>query len=97
MKLKFIHPSDKELIDAYNYYKDQLTGLGNQFLNEFNNTIKIILEHPKLWLKVGKRTRRAIIKKFPYMILYVVEKNTDHVTCIAHQHRNPDYYIDRIL
>ena len=28
MKLKFILPSDKELIDAYNYYEDQLLGLG---------------------------------------------------------------------
>ncbi len=97
MKLRFILPSDKELIDAYNYYEDQLLGLGEQFLHEFNKTIKLIIEHPTVWTKVGKRTRRALLKRFPYLILYIFEGNIIHITCIAHQHRDPDYYIDRIL
>jgi len=97
MKLKFIPPSDQELIDAYNYYEDQLIGLGDQFLYEFNKTIKIIIENPTIWIKVGKRTRRALLKRFPFLILYIFEENTIHITCIAHQHRNPDYYIDRII
>lgn len=96
MKLKFISPSDLELIDAYNFYEDQLTGLGDQFLYEFNNTIKIIIEHPTIWIKVGKRTRRALIQRFPFLILYIYEMNTIHITCISHQHRNPEYYIDKI-
>ena len=97
MKLKFISPADQELIDTYDYYEDQLLGLGDQFLYEFNNTTKLIIEHPSIWLKIGKRTRRALLKRFPQLILYIFEENTIHVTCIAHQHRNPDYYIDRII
>jgi len=97
MKLKFIHPSDQELIEAYNYYEDQLTGLGDHFLDEFNNTIKIILEHPLLWSKVGERTRRALIKRFPYLILYIHDEKTIFITCVSHQHRNPDYYVDRLI
>ncbi len=97
MKLKFIPPSDQELIDAYNYYEDQLLGLGEQFLYEFNKSIKIIIEHPTIWVKVGKRTRKALLKRFPFLILYIFEDNIIYITCIAHQHRNPDYYIDRLL
>ena len=55
MKLKFIHPSEQELIDTFSFYEEQLEGLGNLFLNEFNKTIKIILKHPTLWMKIGKR------------------------------------------
>ena len=97
MKLKFIPPSDQELIDAYNYYEDQLSGLGDQLLNEFNRTIKITIENPTIWNEVGEKTRRALLKRFPFLILYIFEENTIHITCIAHQHRNPDYYIDRII
>jgi len=97
MKLKFIHPSENEFIDAYNYYQDQLIGLGDQFLIEFNQSIKIIINHPKIWKKVGNRTRKSIIKRFPFLILYIFEENTIHITCIAHQHRNPEYYIQRII
>ncbi|MBC8345374.1 MAG: type II toxin-antitoxin system RelE/ParE family toxin [Candidatus Marinimicrobia bacterium] len=97
MNLIFVHPADKEFIDTYHYYEDQLIGLGDQFLNEFNKSIKIIINHPTIWNKVGKRTRRSLIKRFPFLILYVFEKDTIHITCIAHQHRNPDYYIDRMI
>ncbi|MEE9429411.1 MAG: type II toxin-antitoxin system RelE/ParE family toxin [Melioribacteraceae bacterium] len=96
MKLKFIHPSEQELIDAYQFYEEQLTGLGNQFINEFNNTIKVILNHPTLWKKVGEKTRRALIKRFSYLILYIYKEETIHITCIAHQHRNPSYYVERL-
>jgi hypothetical protein len=97
MNIKFIPPSDQEFIDAYNYYEDQLLGLGDQFINDFNITIKLIIEYPLSRIKVGKRTRKALLKRFPYLILYVFEENKIHITCIAHQHRNPDYYIDRII
>lgn len=96
MKLQFIHPSELELKETYNYYEDQLAGLGDNFLDEFNNTVKIILKYPTLWLKVGKRTRRAIINRFPYFILYIQEANTIYITCIAHQHRSPEYYVERL-
>jgi len=39
MKLKFIHPSEEELKDTYRLYEEQLEGLGDQFLNEFNETL----------------------------------------------------------
>ena len=97
MKIKFIHPADQELIDAYQYYESQLAGLGYQFLEEFNTIIKLILKYPTLWLKVGQRTRRAILKNFPYIILYVFEEDTVHITCIAHQHRDQEYYIERMI
>lgn len=60
MKLKFISPSDQELVDAYNYYEEQLVGLGDRFLHELNKTIEIIIDHPEVWDRVGKRTRKAL-------------------------------------
>ena len=96
MKIRFIHPAEQELKETYDYYEDQMAGLGDLFLNELNKTIKIIIEHPSSWTKVGKRTRRAIIKRFPYLILYIHETEKIYITCIAHQHRNPEYYVDRL-
>jgi len=97
MNLKFIPPAEQELFDAYHFYEDQLIGLGYQFMNEFNRVLKFILSYPTLWAKVGKRTRRALLKRFPYFILYIFEDETVHITCIAHQHRDPEYYLDRIV
>ncbi|MGR3318011.1 MAG: type II toxin-antitoxin system RelE/ParE family toxin [Candidatus Anammoxibacter sp.] len=97
MNVILLPPSDKELDDAIEYYETQLTELGQRFYNEFEKTICLLNQLPYAWRKVGKHTRRINIKKFPYLILYVIEGDFILITCIAHQHRDPRYYIRRIV
>jgi toxin ParE1/3/4 len=73
-----------------------LNGLELQFLNEFENAINLIKQFPEAWLKVGNNSRRALLKRFPYFVLYVYENDCIYITCIAHMHRDPEYYIKRI-
>lgn len=95
MHIDFIHPSEIELEDAYNHYEDQSPGLGIKFLEDFRTCLNVITTNPTLWAKVGKRTRKTLFKKFPFFILYIPEKDSIHITCIAHQHRNPEYFWGR--
>lgn len=97
MNVLLTPPVDKELDEAINYYNGQLNGLGDQFYKEFENTIDLIRRVPYGWRKVGKNTRRINIKRFPFLVLYVIEDDTVLITCLAHQHRDPKYYIQRIL
>lgn len=95
MNVILIPPSDKELGEAVDYYNDQLEGLGEQFYSSFLDTVRYISRTPDVWRKVGKHTRRINIKRFPYLILYIFDDPDILITCIAHQHRNPSYYIER--
>ena len=96
MNIILIPPSDKELEEAIDYYNDQMLGLGEQFYNAFLSSVAYISIAPDVWRKVGKNTRRINIKRFPYLILYVLDGNNILITCIAHQHRNPTYYTNRV-
>ncbi|MDM8523210.1 hypothetical protein QUF80_07555 [Desulfococcaceae bacterium HSG8] len=51
---------------------------------------------PEAWAKIGRRTRRCLVKGFPYALLYIPESDEILVTAVAHLHRNPEYYKDRI-
>ena len=84
MNIILIPPSDKELEEAVDYYNDQMPGLGEQFYNAFLNTVNYIPIAPDAWRKVGSNTRRINIKRFPYLILYVLDGNDILITCIAH-------------
>lgn len=95
-KTFFIPPSDKELDDAIIYYNDQFPGLGAQFFEELVKAVELIQKFPQAWKKVGKHTHKLHLKRFPYIVLYIPEKDKILVTAIAHQHRNPGYYINRI-
>lgn len=97
MNVILIPPADEELDDAIKYYNQQFEGLGDQFYYEFLKTIDLVKRTPFGWRKVGENTRRINLKRFPYLILYVIDEEDLLVTCIAHQHRNPRYYIGRII
>ena len=96
MNVILIPPADKELEEAIDYYNDQLPGLGGQFYNAFLSAIDYISIAPEAWRKVGDNTRRISLKRFPYLVLYVLDGNNILITCIAHQHRNPTYYSNKI-
>ena len=95
MNIILIQPADKELAEAIDYYNDQLEGLGVQFYTSFLDTVGYIAQTPDTWRKIGVNTRRVNIKRFPYLILYVRDEQDILITCIAHQHRNPTYYMER--
>jgi len=96
MSVILLPPSELELQDAIDFYNDQMNGLGDQFYGSFLDTVRYIEAGPDMWRRVGENTRRANIKRFPYLVLYVHDHRDILVTCIAHQHRDPQYYVGRI-
>jgi len=96
MKARFIFPANEELDEAVNYYNFQVPGLGNQFYKEVNQAIERIIKFPDAWTKVGKNTRRYLLRRFPYALLYSKENGKILILAVANLHRNPEYYKDRI-
>ena len=96
MSVILLPPSDVELQDAIDFYNDQMNGLGNRFYDSFLDTVRYIESGPDMWRKIGENTRRVNIKRFPYLVLYVQDQGDVLVTCIAHQHRDPQYYSGRV-
>ena len=39
--------------------------------------------------------RRLTLSRFPYKLLYSVESDHLYIVAVAHQHREPTYWIDR--
>lgn len=97
MYVEFIEPALVELDDAIEYYNLQSFGLGDKFFDEVLKTIGLISTFPEVWAKNTDHTRKAILKNFPYNLIYTEFKNNIYIIAIAHQHREPEYWIDRIL
>ncbi len=51
---------------------------------------------PEAWTRIGDRSRRCILKGFPYALLYIVEPSEILITAVANLHRDPEHYKDRI-
>lgn len=96
MRVIFDELTKIELDDGREYYEMEVTGLGKRFKQEVKRAINIIKKMPKIGSPESENIRRYILHKFPYKVLYSIEKDHIYVIAIAHLHREPTYWINRI-
>lgn len=97
MSSVFFHQAAKEeLLGARDYYDDLVFGLGKSFILEIENTINIIKRSPLAYPIIKQNIRKAVIMKFPYSILYIIEGDKIYLLAIMHQKRKPLYWKNRI-
>jgi hypothetical protein len=47
-------------------------------------------------LEIEPEIRRSLLARFPYTIVYGIDAQTIIVIAVAHTHREPRYWIDRL-
>ena len=63
--------------------------MGSSFLLNVEATIETILRLPEGHTPIYKNTRRALVRKFPFGIHYIIEKENIIVLAVFHAKRNP--------
>ena len=96
MRLIFLRIARNELAEIKRFYNLQQKGLGDAFQREAEAATKLILDRPLAWQIELEPTRRFVLNKFPYKMVYLVRADQVIMVAIMHQHRNPDYWVDRI-
>jgi plasmid stabilization system protein ParE len=95
MRVIFAGIARQELEDAVCFYEREYSGLGRRFKEEVRKAALRLAEYPKAWSIERGEVRKCLLHKFPYKLLYSVEEDHILVIAIAHQHRKPDYWVDR--
>ena len=97
MKDIYFHPDIfHEIKDAYDWYEAKSSGLGELFLAELESAFSTIGETPVVWAKVSGEFRRYLLKRFPFGVLYRIEKSKLYVVAIMHLNRKPGYWKKRL-
>ncbi len=94
-KVVFSKYAKQELDDAASFYELEYPGLGERFRSEVKKAILRIVRYPKAWSVERGDVRKCLLHRFPYKILYSIEKDHVFIVALAHQHRRPEYWIDR--
>jgi plasmid stabilization system protein ParE len=80
-----------DLADAIRYYEAQEPGLGLRFLDDIQSALTRIEAFPYAWSLFSARSRRYLLARFPYGLLYEVRPDTVRIIAVGHQHRGPGY------
>ena len=81
MKAVFLKIAEAELDDAFEYYESVQSGLGFRFLTEVELSNSRIQQFPLSYEKIGKYSRRCLVQKFPYGIIYQYMEQKRNLSC----------------
>lgn len=59
---------EDDLDKAYAWYEEQQIGLGEEFLTCADACFQRICRSPEMFEKVHEEYRRALVRRFPYMV-----------------------------
>ena len=82
--------AEDDLMEAYSWYEDKRTGLGYDFLLQVDAGLNFIARNPTIHPIEYKGTRKHLVKRFPYKIIYLLENERITVLAVIHGKRSPD-------
>jgi len=95
-ELRFRTAATVEFAEAIRWYEGQRLGLGTRFRTVVTDTLQRILSDPESYPVVESGVRQAIVRRFPYSVLYLMEPNRVVVLAVFHGSRDPEDWQSRI-
>ncbi len=89
-KIYLLTAAINDISDAVNYYNEQKENLGESFLEELDKLFEILSFFPEIFPIKRKNYHEAVMKKFPYVVVYTVEGNKILIYAVFHTRRSPD-------
>ncbi|MEX2517207.1 MAG: type II toxin-antitoxin system RelE/ParE family toxin [Gammaproteobacteria bacterium] len=96
MSLRFHPDAEAELSEAIQYYENVESGLGQDFAVEAYSAIQRAIAYPHAWMVLEGEVRRALVRRFPYGVLYSEESDGILIIAVMHLHRAPGYWSERV-
>jgi toxin ParE1/3/4 len=79
----------REMGEAYEWYEEQVAGLGNEFLEALDVQFEVIAQSPHIYAETQRGVRRALLARFPYGIFYALKGDIVSILGVIHTARSP--------
>ena len=90
VKSRLTPEAELDLIEAIRWYDERDQELGDDFLRRVYQCIDSLERNPRLFPAVHRHMRRALVRRFPYQILYEIEIDEIIIYAIYHSARDPE-------
>ena len=94
---RFLLPAEEEMTEASVFYETASAHLGADFLDDIDHVINLLRNYRMLGQQVEKNFRRALLRHFPFSLIYAIETDAIVIVAVAHQSRRPGYWRDRVI
>lgn len=77
------------------WYLSRDSKASEAYMLEFDSALANIAESPNRWPRFLHGSRRYLMRRFPYSIVYRVTTTAVEVLAVAHNRKRPGYWADR--
>lgn len=79
----------EEIFDAAEWYERRSVGLSAEFLRALDAAVASVQRAPEQYPKVSDEMRHALLRRFPYSIIFRADCSEIVVVACTHWRRNP--------
>jgi toxin ParE1/3/4 len=81
---------------AVTWYQQRSPAAALDFIKELNRAADTIREGPERWPMGTNNTRRFLLWRFPFSIIYSEQESVIMIWAVAHGSRRPEYWARRL-
>jgi plasmid stabilization system protein ParE len=87
--------AEADVETAADWYEEQASGLGVEFIEVLDIVVDRISQQPSLYQRVSRNIRRALLARFPFAVYYQVSSTHVTVLAVLHNRRSPSTWKKR--
>ena len=96
MTLITLHEAEIEFYESIAHYELKEAGLGIRFRDEAEAVVNWISRNPEVPRLRRKGYRRVNFPVFQHYVAYIIRGNVIWIVSIAHGHRRPEFWLERL-
>jgi plasmid stabilization system protein ParE len=89
LPVRLLPEAKAEFDAAADWYEQQRPGLGVDFVARVRDVLDRVAANPRLHAVVYQDVRKAVVSRFPYVVLYREEPGEVLVVAVFHTSRDP--------
>ncbi len=89
--------AEDDVAQAYKWYESQELGLGEEFLRCVDACIQFIRRNQEMYPVVHQNYRRAMIRRFPYVLFYENSETSITIYAVFHCSQDPQKWRNRLF
>ncbi len=95
-ELEYLDAALDEAEFAARWYAERSASAAAGFADELDAAIAAIEQFPEAWPAYDHGTRRYLLRRYPFSVVYRVEAERILIAAVAHGHRRPGYWKSRL-
>lgn len=95
-EVEFHEEARQEVVAALEWYLERSELAAAQFLQELDRAIEWVASSPSRWPEYVSGTRRFLLHRFPFAVIYRELPSRIQILAVAHVRRRPGYWKERV-